>query len=259
MNAPVFDAYAAYYDLLYRDKDYAGEAEYLHRLMTQHARGDTELLELGCGTGQHAAQFARLGYRATGIDRSAGMLARASELRQKLPAALAAQLEFEPGDVRDWRAPCRFPIALSLFHVLSYQVTDADVSAMLATVAAQLAPGGLFIADFWYGPAVLAQRPESRSKVLEDERLWLQRLAEPHSFPEQHRVDVNYRVCWRDKSGAASGEFEETHHMRYFFEDELRRLLSDAGLQALHFEEWLTGAPASEASWSVVLLARRRP
>ena len=25
----VFDAYARYYDLLYRDKDYAGEAEYV--------------------------------------------------------------------------------------------------------------------------------------------------------------------------------------------------------------------------------------
>ncbi len=29
----VFDEYAAYYDLLYRDKDYVGEAEYIDQLL----------------------------------------------------------------------------------------------------------------------------------------------------------------------------------------------------------------------------------
>ena len=31
----VFDAYAAYYDLLYRDKDYAGEAAYVLSLLAE--------------------------------------------------------------------------------------------------------------------------------------------------------------------------------------------------------------------------------
>src|SRR5579883_3231722 len=32
----VFNAYAAYYDLLYRDKDYAGEAGYVRSLLSRH-------------------------------------------------------------------------------------------------------------------------------------------------------------------------------------------------------------------------------
>jgi hypothetical protein len=32
----VFAAYSRYYDLLYRDKDYAAEARYVHELVQRH-------------------------------------------------------------------------------------------------------------------------------------------------------------------------------------------------------------------------------
>ena len=47
----VFNEYARYYDLLYRDKDYVGEVEYVHRLLQAHAPGAQSLLNLGCGSG----------------------------------------------------------------------------------------------------------------------------------------------------------------------------------------------------------------
>ena len=37
--ADVFDAYARYYDLLYKDKDYAGEAAYVHGLIQKYGTG----------------------------------------------------------------------------------------------------------------------------------------------------------------------------------------------------------------------------
>lgn len=52
----------------------------------------------------------------------------------------------------------------SLFHVLRYQITNNDVLDMLSTVKLHLKPGGLFILEFWYGPAVLMDRPEKRVK-----------------------------------------------------------------------------------------------
>ena len=75
----VFDAYAAYYDLLYRDKDYAGEAAYVHGLIRRYAPGARDILELGCGTGRHAEALMDLGFRVTGVDRSGEMVARARE------------------------------------------------------------------------------------------------------------------------------------------------------------------------------------
>ena len=51
----VFDRYARFYDVLYRDKDYAAECRYLERIFDRHSpRRVRSVLDLGCGTGGHA-------------------------------------------------------------------------------------------------------------------------------------------------------------------------------------------------------------
>ena len=46
--------------------------------------------------------------------------------------------------------------------------TNADLLAAFATAREHLNPGGVFIFDCWYGPAVLAERPSVRIKRMED-------------------------------------------------------------------------------------------
>lgn len=40
----VFDEYAAYYDLLYKDKDYVGEAEYIDGLISKLCGGGVSVI-----------------------------------------------------------------------------------------------------------------------------------------------------------------------------------------------------------------------
>ena len=46
-----------------------------------------------------------------------------------------------------------------MFAVIGYQTSNDELFAALQTVRRHLKPKGLFICDFWYGPAVLKQRP----------------------------------------------------------------------------------------------------
>ena len=67
----VFDRYAQYYDLFYREKDYRGEVDYVDALIKRYATNDARtILDLGCGTGGHAVLLAQKGYHVTGVDRS---------------------------------------------------------------------------------------------------------------------------------------------------------------------------------------------
>ena len=50
----VFRHYARYYDLLYRDKDYAAEAAYVSKLLGRYGDHAASILDIGCGTGLHA-------------------------------------------------------------------------------------------------------------------------------------------------------------------------------------------------------------
>ena len=67
--------YAAGYDALYQAKDYDGEVDLLEGIFRRYAgRPVRDILDVGCGTGNHALRLAAKGYRVLGIDRSLDML-----------------------------------------------------------------------------------------------------------------------------------------------------------------------------------------
>jgi prepilin-type N-terminal cleavage/methylation domain-containing protein len=225
----VFEHYARYYDLLYRDKDYAAESRFVHGLVQAHAPRAALLFELGCGTGRHALEFARLGYRVAGIDRSAEMVELAAALYTSQPAEIAARLQAKIGDVRSHREGGEFDAVVSLFHVINYQTSADDLTAMMATAAAHLRSGGVFLFDFWYGPAVLTDPPRVRVRRLQDKVIDVTRIAEPELQANENRVDVHYRVLVREPKTGVGTEIRETHGMRYLFLPEIEALLAGAG------------------------------
>lgn len=88
----VFDRYASYYNLFYRDKNYAAEVEYVDALIKKYAVGETvTMLDLGCGTGGHAVLLAQKGYHVAGVDRSDTMLAIADEKKRQKEVSVELQ------------------------------------------------------------------------------------------------------------------------------------------------------------------------
>ena len=247
----VFGNYSRYYDLLYRDKDYTGEAAFIRSLIESHRPGARTLLDLGCGTGRHASLLASSGYDVVGVDRSPAML---TEARGRTSTG---RTEYFEGDLRSVRLGREFDVVVSLFHVMSYQTSNADLAAALATVRAHLAPGGLFIFDCWYGPAVLNLRPAVRILRLEDERTLVTRLAEPTLHPNQNVVDVSYQVFVKDKQTGEVSELDEKHSMRYLFAPEVELLLGSAGLASREVRSFMTDAPLGIDTWTGVFLGGR--
>jgi SAM-dependent methyltransferase len=256
----VFDAYAAYYDLLYRDKDYAGEAAYVHGLLQRHAPGVRDVLELGCGTGGHAVEMARYGYNITGVDLSSAMVERAEARTAALPPGTFSgptpRPRFTQGDLRDYSDGRQYGAVLALFHVMSYQTTNADLRAAMANAAANLAPDGVLVFDCWYGPGVLTDPPVRRVRRLQGDEVTITRIAEPAHFPNENRVDVHYEVLVEGPTGAET--IRETHPMRYLFVPEIDLLLESAGMNRLEAEEWVTGADPAISTWNICIVAGRQ-
>ncbi|WOD40836.1 class I SAM-dependent methyltransferase [Nodosilinea sp. E11] len=251
----VFNAYAQYYDLLYQDKDYAQEAAFIHQLLKTHAPAAQHLLELGSGTGRHAEYLAERGYQVTGVERSEEMLARCGDRQAAQSQELAQRLKFLQGDLRQVRLGQTFDGVLSLFHVISYQTSNADLAAAFATVAQHLKPGGMFIFDVWYGPAVLYDQPQVRVKRLQNENLAITRIAEPVLHPNENIVDVNYHILLQPTGTDTCQELRELHRMRYLFKPELELLLGQSGMSLVTYSEWMSDRPASLDTWGVYFVA----
>jgi SAM-dependent methyltransferase len=245
-----FGLYSRYYDLLYRDKDYAAEAAYIRALISEFHPEARDVLELGCGTGKHARLLAKSGLNVTGVDRSAEMI-DAAQAEQAIVTIIS-------GDARTVRLSQKFDVVLSLFHVVSYQATNDDVASMFETVATHLRDGGCFVFDVWYGPAVLRQLPQSRVKEMEDERFKVHRVAEPAVDFNQNWVDVNYSIHVTDKASGQVERFEECHRMRYFFTPEIDLFAKSSRMELIHGEQWLDRAVPSPETWGVTFILRKQ-
>jgi len=253
-----FKTYSQYYDLLYRDKDYAGEAEYVRDLVQRFDPQVKSVLELGCGTGKHAELLARAGWQLTGVEMSTTMLEAAQERAANLQQQTVSG-SFEPhlGDAREFRIDRTFGAVISLFHVVSYQTSNDDVIRMFETAATHLPVDGLFVFDVWYGPAVVAQKPVVRVKRMENEALKVIRIAEPEFLPDLNRVDVNYTILATSTSDGAVEQFEERHPMRFYSRPEIDLLARLTGFEVVHAEQWMTRSEPSEQSWGVAFVLRK--
>jgi SAM-dependent methyltransferase len=247
--AESFGGYAAVYDLVYRDKDYPAECDFLERAWRMWSeRPVATVLDLGAGTGNHAVELARRGYGMTAVDRSPAMLAEA--------ARKGGGVELVEGDVRSIDLGRTFDAVVELFAVLGYQTTDEDVGGALATVARHLEPGGTFVADLWWAPAVLG--PEQRRVELRDGDDVVERTVTPTHDRAARVVEIEI-VTRRLRGGSSEPLAGEHHRVRYFDGAELDSLLACAGLELVELCPFLQpGREPTAEDWSVSLVARRR-
>lgn len=240
-----FEQYAGYYDLLYQDKDYKKEAEYIYSLLQKYAPKAQTLFDLGCGTGRHAELLAQMGdYKIFGVDQSEEMLRFAFSR-----ATSNRNLHFFHGSLQNFSLPNQADAITALFHVMSYQSTDTLVIDALKNIAKHLKPGGIFLFDCWYGPAVLLQRPELRVKRAENERVKVTRIAEPKMRENENIVEVHYDTFAEDKQSGTITEFKEVHVMRHFFLGELQYFLKQSGFVMLESFEFMTGRSLGGGTW----------
>jgi SAM-dependent methyltransferase len=245
-----FEDYAEYYDLFYADKDYAAESAFVRGIIQRYAPQAKSILELGCGTARHAMELVKDGFSITGVDLSAQMLARAREKIGHLPPNLRNRIKLTPGDVSNFAAVEQYDAAISLFHVMSYQITNESLNGIFQSARKALGDDGVFVFDFWYGPAVLALKPASRERTIDTVDRSITRIAEPDHHPERNVVDVNLTFVVSDRNDSAKHEVREKHPMRYLFIPEIEQAAAAHGFTIVESGEWLTGNPLHDGAWS---------
>jgi len=252
-----FQKYSAFYDLLYRDKDYVAEVRYVAEKIRSASPSARSILELGSGTGRHGRLLADMGFDVYGVERSTDMVAVANS-HDKSASDSNGRFACQVGDICDLDLGRRFDAVISLFHVISYQTTDEALSSTFAVAASHLAPGGVFLFDVWHGPAVMADPPRRRIKTVSDDRYRVHRMARPEVNRDRNTVKVIYDMECEDRGGGEVIRFSEDHLMRYLFEPEIGRVAVQNGMRIEESEEFLTRKPPSAETWGVAYLLRKQ-
>jgi SAM-dependent methyltransferase len=210
--------------------------------LTQCARGS--LLDLCCGPGRHAVEFARCGFQVTGVDRSPFLLERARERASEAGVPIAWVME----DMRSFVRPATFDLACNLFTSFGYFKEEQDNLQVLRNIHQSLKENGVLVLEV-VGKERLARTWQNAiCSELADGSLVVQR---PQLRDDWSRVYSEWILL---KNGnARSFSFEHTIYSGRELKD---RLLSCGFGQVQLFGD-LKGSPYNLEATRLVAVARK--
>jgi SAM-dependent methyltransferase len=252
----VFEKYAQFYDLLYEDKEYVAEVDYVDNILNYYGNGDN-ILEFGCGTGKHANLLTGKGYTVHGVDISHEMLKQAKQQLTISRNNSSSKLSFEQGDVRFYKTNKTYDSVLSLFHVFCYLTKNSEIDEAFTSVSHHLRNKGIFVFDIWYTPSVLNLKPLVKVKKFENENYFINRISNPEHKTLENIVTVHYEIHIKNKKTSEWSYLQESHSIRYFSIPEIRYFAEKNGFRFIHSEEWLTKEKPSENTWGVTCILQR--
>jgi SAM-dependent methyltransferase len=163
--------WAETYAFMFPDSAFEAAAEQVDPLIELSQVEGGSVLDVGCGPGRYAVPFARRGFAVTGVDITPFLLQKARANAE----AENVEVELVEEDMRSFRRPGTFDLALSMLTSFGYFDDEGENLAVLENIYASLKPGGVFIFDT-YGKEIIARVfEETFSKELPDGSLIVQR------------------------------------------------------------------------------------
>ncbi len=218
------------------------EVDFLQKQLQQPTGG--RILDIPCGNGRHSLELAARGYRVTGIDLSAEFVAEA----KATGAAGGLDAEFLLQDMRAIDMEAEFDGAFCFGNSFSYFGYTGSC-AFLAAVSRSLKPGARFALESGLAAESLLPKLERRRWLQLDDILF---LSSNRYDAVESRLDIQYTFV-RD------GHADTREASSYIFTvAELGRMLSNAGLQAMHYYGALDLHPYELGSQRLLLVAEKR-
>jgi SAM-dependent methyltransferase len=238
--------YAECYDQIHSSKSYEGESKrMLDFLKTELGKTDImKIMDFGCGTGAHLNSLAGERLELYGYDRNEYMLEVA---RRKYPnLSMSSDYSQIPGDL---------DLVYSLFDVVNYQITDAEVGIFFRSLASKLSSGAMLLIDGWHYPGVKLDPPNVRERDIAFESAIITRRVQPSSQDEYRTTILDITLEDKARSEILT---HESHTMRAFERDELADAASACGFRDITFRdasEW--SSELHDESWRFVMFAEK--
>ncbi len=137
-----FSLLAEKYDT-FNTADYDGYTRFADEIFRQHGKNITEVLDLGCGTGELSLRLADMGYSVSAVDNSEEML---SLLEGKI-GSRDIDIRAICQDIRELDLFGTVRGCVSSFDVLNYLPGKKDLEKVFGRVGLFMEEGGVFVFD----------------------------------------------------------------------------------------------------------------
>jgi len=225
----MFSESAEFYDAIYSFKDYSAEAARIAALVRSVHPGAHAILDVACGTGEHARFLAAdHGFDVDGLDLDAGLLRVA---RQKHRSG-----RFFQADMSEFSLESRYDVVLCLFSSIGYLVTLERTRQALECFKRHLRQDGVLVVEPWFPPGGLDVGRVVRMTGTHEGRV-VERISRNEINGRMSRLYFDYRIDTPNGVRTVS----EVHELGLFTMQEMATAFDGAGLRASFDAVGLTG------------------
>lgn len=254
-----FQQSAAYYDIDQRP-DHDDDIPFY---MEQARHFGSPVLELACGTGRIAIPLAQQNIPVVGVDISKAMLSVFENKLKELSYDTQKNITCKQGDMTNFSFDTLFSLILLPFHSFQALTSDEQVKNCLACIHHHLTDEGAFIINVFHQPTDIAEHWKKGLETLEtatflDNGEFVAHYTVFHDLDTQHQImhyDDLYRVYQEEN---APKEYRDNMHIRYYYGDDLRQRLLEAGFTIKKEFGWYDGSPVEEEQELIFICQKRK-
>lgn len=247
-----YTSFASVYDTFMDNVPYGEWGTYIHSLLCRYGVKDGLVLDLGCGTGTMTEILAGYGYDMIGVDNSGDMLELAMEKR----LASGHDILYLLQDMREFELYGTVRAVVSVCDSVNYITEPEELAEVFRLVNNYLDPGGLFLFDF---NTEYKYREVMGDCTIAEDRGDCSFIWDNCYYEEEKINEYDLTLFIRegsDDNGALYRKYRETHFQRGYTLEEIRELLSSAGLIFQAAYDMDTGEAAWEKSERICVIAR---
>jgi len=246
--------YAYFYDSIYQDKDYKKEVDFLEKIFKKFLKKKPKnILDLGCGTGNHILELSKRGYKTSGVDISPDMIKIAQEKFKKLNL----RGDFYIKDIACYRPRKKFDVIISMFAVINYIIEIKALLRLFKNVYSVLKKDGLFIFEIWN--AFKAQNSllptsfkeielDNKNKLIREGRIKTYRLS------QICRIDYVLKLYNEEK---IIKHYKENHILRFYYPQEIRNYLSFSNLKLINIYPSFRFGKIKDEDFHILYVAKK--
>ena len=251
-----YGKYASIYDVLYSDKPYKAEAQFIDDCF--HGYGDhniNKILELACGTGSHSLELEKKGYEIIATDFSEEMIKCAKQKAN----IVKSKIDFRCLDMRSVNlVEHPFDAIICLFDSIGYINSNEDLNKTFAGISNYLRTDGLFIFEFWHAAAMLMHYEPIKTRYQKTECGNVLRISETELDYLNQIASVHYTIYELLNNGTFTSH-TEIHKSRFFLIQEMANFLTKNGLTPIKFFDGFSfNEKISDNTWHILGVAQKK-
>lgn len=248
-----FTFYSKYYDSIYKSKKNLQEVNHYLKICKKHKiKKIKNIIDIGCGTGEHSFLLAKKAFNILGVDNSNNMLNIALSKKKTFPKKF--KINFKKLDFlkHEIKLKNNFDAIFLFFHVFSYFLKNSDIKFFFKQCHRNLVNQGVIILDFWNKESVKKLKLKNTFKKFKlKNKIFYREI----KLIKSNKTFVEMKLSILDNK--KNYLINEVHKMRYFSKFEIANYAKKY-FKLIGSYEHLKLTDISNSNWTGVVVLKKK-